>query len=226
MGQVTHAISSATGINPGGDLGSALNSDSVDIGGAYLNKYTGGTANPFESGGNINKLIKGPDKPDAPPPDPNLAKIHQQQLSNASNFRANTGNMENQMYSQLQQQGQGQLNQNLSGIRSMNSRRGLLYGGVNAGQEQGARGQMAQSLAAGRSNINAGVQGAADTLDQQAVQTGLGIQKNTQAIQNDIYAQALGSMQTQNAMFSGAMGLLGGGAAKGMMGSGAGAMMA
>lgn len=231
MGEVVKQIGQAAGIKDvggavGGDLGNAINGGAVDIGGAMANKYTGGTANPFESGGTINKFIKGPDKPGDPPPDPNLAKIHQQQLDNARNFRGNLPGMESQMDSQLQRAGQGQLNQNLQGLKSQDSARGLLYGGLHAGREQGARGQMANSLAQGRSNINSAAQDAANTLDQQALQSGINIQKNSQAIQDDIYAQALGAMQTQNATFSGGMGLLGGGLAKGMLGSGAGAAMA
>lgn len=172
-----------------------------------LNKYTGGSASPFSgNGGNVfNTITNAPTKPDAPGTDPSLAAVEEQQLTGAEKFRKDMPSMQSKLGSQLARQGQGLLNQNLKDSRSQDSSRGLLYGGLHAGREGAQRSQMANSLAEGRSKINSSVSEAADQLDAQAVDTALGVQRSQTAIQNDIYSQALSSMQTQNAGMNGLM---------------------
>lgn len=131
----------------------------------------------------------------------------------ASNFRGNIGSTEGNLYNLAQQQGQAGLNQGLGLLKSRNSSRGLLYGGINQGQEGQARSAMSEALANQRSSINSNVENEANLLDQQAVQTGVGIQKNAQQVQNDIYSQAMADMNANNAEWGSALSAIGAGAA-------------
>ncbi len=178
--------------------------------GGILGAKTGGTI-----GGEIGNMFgSGPSAPDAPGTNPDVAQIHQEQLANARNFRGNMPNMANQMATRLANENNQQLGQTIHNTRVNNSSRGMLYGGVNAGQEAGANARAAVGYAQGRSDINTGLMSNADMLDAQAVGSGIQIQKNSQAIQNDIYAQALARIHGENAMangFMGAAGMVGGG---------------
>lgn len=177
---------------------------------------TGALGGGLAAGLGLNKLgsnlLNGGRPPSAPNgsngSNANLSAVQQAQLANAQSFRQNIPNTEAQLGSQLAQQTNNQMGNAISQTRSNNSARGLLYGGVNAGQEQGIRNQAASNLAQGQSNINANTQNAAFQLDQEAANTGFGIQQSQQAIQNDIYSQALANM---NAASSGISSLLGAG---------------
>lgn len=147
--------------------------------------------------------------PGAPGINKNLGKTQAAQLENAQSFRDRLPGLENQLGHQLGEQSNQQMGQNLHDVRQSNSHRGLLYGGINAGDEQQVRGHAASSLAQGRSNINSGMENAANTLDAQAIKTGMGVQQTQQSIQNSIYGQALANMQAQNQLIGGVFGGMG-----------------
>lgn len=124
----------------------------------------------------------------------------------AKQFQGNESNLENQLGSQLSSQANSQMGQNLNAVRQNNSRRGLLFGGVNAGQEGAVRSGAAQDIASGRSSINQGVVSAGNQMNQDAINTGVAIQQQQQQVQNAIYSQAMASMQSQNAAIGGLLG--------------------
>lgn len=187
------------------------------------NQYTFGLANPGANGGYANGIFsklapQSADAPNSPGINSNLQNVQAQQLQNAQSFRANMPSMNAQLTNQMNVQGGNALGQNLQNINSGNSARGLMYGGINAGQQQGARAQMATGLAQGKSEINSNLANAANTLDAQAVQTGMGVQASQNQIENQVYSQAMSMMNLNNSYFGGLMS--GGGKIGGMMAAG------
>jgi len=128
-----------------------------------------------------NIVHKSPDDsgpaPEAPGVDPSLAKLKEQQLANAKNFRANIPSMQKQMGENLQTSANQELSGQLKGTQEANSRRGLLYSSINKGQQAGERARTQAGIARETGNINTGLLNAANTLDTQAIQTGVGIQQ-------------------------------------------------
>lgn len=210
MGDVVHTLSNLSNpkiglTSPLSSVGNALGIKSDSALGKNLNTMDSWT-NPVAR--NIFGM-SGAGKPAAPGINNNLGTVQSAQLANAANFRQNLPGLENQMGHQLADQSNQQMSQNIQGARQNNSARGLLYGGINAGQEGAIRANAAHGLAAGRSDINQGLLNNANTLDAQAIHTGLGIQQTQQSIQNSIYGQALADMQARGAAIGGLMGGVG-----------------
>lgn len=157
--------------------------------------------------------------PGAPGADSDAESVLKKQQDLAKNFRTNLPNMQSQLNAQMAQKGAQSLKGDLRDIRSADSRRGLLYGGVNAGNEGQARLQNSQAMAQGRSDINAATQQMASGFDQQAVASGLMARQNQADIQDLIYSQAMATMNAEGQTFSGLMS--GGGKIGGMMMAGA-----
>jgi hypothetical protein len=121
----------------------------------------------------------------------------------ATQFRNNIPQTENTLYNQFSSGQNQQMNQGIKNVQQHNSSRGLLYGGVNAGQEGAVRAQTSGALAQGRSAINQSVEGAANSMDQSAIDTGIAIQQQQQQMQNAIYSNAMAQMNAQNGVFGG-----------------------
>lgn len=153
--------------------------------------FWGADVNPFEK----NKA------PASPGINPDLNNLKQQQAQYAKDFRGALPQIQTQMQGQLQSDTAKGLRQNVGAIRSSNSSRGLLYGGVEQGQEAGARASSQRGLISGMSSINTGLQGAADQMDKAALQTGIGIQQQQQSMQNQIYQNAMAAQAGQNQIF-------------------------
>lgn len=128
--------------------------------------------------------------------------LNQQQYY-ANQFRNNIPSLENTMGNQMANTVGGQMDQGIKQTQQTDSSRGLLYGGIHAGDEQQVRNAASGQLAQGRSNINAGINQAANTMDNQAVQTGVQIQQQQQQMQDQIYANAMASMAGKQAGVSG-----------------------
>lgn len=128
----------------------------------------------------------------------------QQDLANK--FRSSIPQTENTLYNRMGGQIQGQTDQATRQVRQNNSGRGLLYGGINAGQEGAVNASGAASMASGRSAINQGVENEANTLANQAIQTGTQIQQTQQQMQDAVYSQAMTQMNASNAAFGGLLG--------------------
>jgi len=130
-----------------------------------------------------------------------LAQSAQQYFANQ--FRQNIPQTENTLYNQMASGVNQSMNQGIKNVQQNNSRRGLLYGGVNAGQEGAVRAGAASQLAEGRSNINSSVENAANNMDQTAIDTGIAIQQQQQQMQNAIYADAMAKMNMNNGLLGG-----------------------
>jgi hypothetical protein len=127
----------------------------------------------------------------------------------AQQFRQNIPQTENTLFNQMSSGVNQSMNQGIKNVQQHNSNRGMLYGGVNAGQEGAVRAGAAGSLAQGRSGINSGVENAANSMDQSAIDTGVAIQQQQQQMQNAIYADAMAKMNNQNGAIGGLLGAAG-----------------
>jgi hypothetical protein len=196
MGSAVHAIA-----NPLGTVGSWVGAGpntSIGKGLHFLDAST----HPLEQTASDMLNAK---KPEAPGINSNLARVQREQNRNAMDFRQNLPSMANTLGTSLADQNNQMMDQNIRSVRQNSSARGLLYGGLNAGREQGARSVAGNALAQGRSNINMGLQNAANTLDAQALHTAQGVQQTQDSIQSGIYKQALADMQARNAVVGGFM---------------------
>lgn len=181
------------------DIGRAVSQPLREVGRGAAAWSTGGLSE-------LPNLMKGDDPPAPPGTDPNLEKLHQDQLKHAKDFRANIPEMQREMGANLASEAGHKLNAGLMQQNQAANRRGLLYSGINEGQKMGMRGQSQAAVAKGTSDINSGLLSAANTLDTQAVQTGVGIQQAQQEIQNQIYSQAQARLAAQNQMIGSAAG--------------------
>lgn len=122
------------------------------------------------------------------------------QIFQARAFRAQAPDIEQNMASDLR----GQSSQNMYGLIHKNkwdmAKRGMQNSGLAAATEGAIRAQGQAQYGAGVNKIHSGLMSAADAYDQQAANTGLQIQQTQQDIQNNIYAQAWASVNSQNAM--------------------------
>lgn len=139
-----------------------------------------------------------PTAPDAPGINDNLSRLKAKQMAQAQQFRSNLPSMKNKMASDLRVEGNEAMSAQANNINESNSRRGLLYGGINAGQQAQAKNSAQGRLAKAISANNVNLDNAADTMDAQAVDTGVGIQQSQQAIQNQLYSQAQARMNGDN----------------------------
>lgn len=174
-----------------------------------LPQYVGGLGNVI-TGGAFDSQISHNVDPAAPPAapgiNPTLSQTQQSQIQNAADFRKNIPSMEQSMSNDVRQTANNQLGQTMKSINNNTNSRGLLYSGINQGMKGGARAQTASNVGQATSGINAGLENAANTLDAQAVETGVGIQQTQQSIQNQIYSQAMTQMNANNSMFGSALG--------------------
>lgn len=146
-------------------------------------------------------LLKGKDTPNAPKVNQDARDIQAAQQQYAQDFRAQLPGMKNQMSTQLQSDAQSQLKDDLAAGRSSASSRGLLYGGIQQGNEGKQRQQAQRGLIGGISNMNMGLDDAANQMDSAAAQTGINMQQQQQAMQNTIYQNAMAQMNSQNQIF-------------------------
>lgn len=163
------------------------------------------TGNPLGGVADANMSAPG-EAPAAPAMNPELQRLHDQQQSQAKEFRSNLPSMKNQMSEDLKVQNNQAVNQANKQTQGANSARGLLYSGINQGQKLANRSQGQSRLAAATSEANTSLDNAANNMDSQAIQTGVGIQQNAQAIQNQIYSQAQARLAGQNAITGSAIG--------------------
>lgn len=161
--------------------------------GGFLTDSVGNTLDGF---GNIVKLNNA-----TTPPTP-LESLQSQ----ASIFRSNLPQMQQQMASSMGQGINQQTQQNLSANKTNNSTRGLLYGGINQGQQAAVRGQGQVQMAQGREMINSQLNSAADQMDQGTISQGMALQNVQQNMQNAIYQQAMMNMMSQNQMYGSLVG--------------------
>lgn len=214
VGGAVSGVGNAIGGSAGGVIGnvgqSATQLGQGNIGGAAQNwgsavgnMMTGGAAP-----GLINSItgLNNPSQPTAPGVDPGVQAALQQQQQQAQQFSQNLPNMQNQAGQQLAQATNQQMGQNLNNVNQFNSARGLAFGGINQGAQQGQRANAATSLAQGREQINDQFQQASNQMNAAAIGSGVAVQQSQQAIQDQIYNQALTNMMNQNQAFGSLLG--------------------
>jgi hypothetical protein len=180
-------------MNPGGGIGGPIGAANAALG------------DPFG---------KRPDPPKAPGVDAGVAGMQQASLQQARQFRQNLGTNEQKAFETFGQAQNRSMNRDLHTVNQNNSARGLLYGGINQGQQQAVRAQGQVDLAKGRASINNQYNQAANQMDAAAVGNGVAVQQYQQGIQDQIYNQALMQMMNKNAAFGSLMNA--GGMAAGM----------
>ena len=136
--------------------------------------------------------------PPMPGVDQNAKALQKSQREYAQGFRADLPGVKNQMATQLAQDSQSQLQDDLKASRSSASSRGLLYGGIQQGNEGRQRQQAQRGLLGGISASNLGLDESANQMDAAAVQTGVNMQQQQQNMQNMVYQNALAKMNGQN----------------------------
>lgn len=142
-------------------------------------------------------------------------------------FKDNMPHLNDLLTSQLGGQINSQMSQGIQNSKVMDSRRGLLYGGMHQGHEGQIQAQAAGQMAQGKSAINAGLQNAYEGMQNSTIKTGIDFQQQQQQLQNSIYQNALANMMNQQKAFSSLGSAVGTGVGMyygGMMGGPTGAM--
>jgi hypothetical protein len=189
MGSVVNSIARS-------DIGRAFNTVSRSDPGRMFMDTVGSVGGP----GALEGIFGGEEAPESPGIDPNLNTIKQQQLKQAKDFRRNLSGMERSMGESLKSQANRGMQQSIDQARQNQSSRGMLYSGQAAGQESGIRAKAQAGLGQGLADLHSGLLTQANNLDAQAIETGLGIQRSQQQLQDMIYANALTKMNADNAM--------------------------
>lgn len=140
----------------------------------------------------------GDKQPDAPGINQDLTNLKNQQIQQAKDFRNNLAQTKQTLGQNLRQTSSNKLDQDLSNVNKASNQRGLLYSGINAGNQAAVRSQAQSGLAQGLLNLNTGLDEAANNMDINALNTGVAIQQQQQAIQNDIYSRAQAKLNSDN----------------------------
>lgn len=140
--------------------------------------------------------------PQAPGVNTDLENLKNQQVQQAKDFRSNLPQTQKTLSSNLAQESNINTNNNMRMINQSNNKRGLLYGGVNQGMKSQERAQGSANLAKSVGLLNNGLNDAANQMDINAINTGVGIQQSSQKIQNDLYSQAQAQLSSNNNMSS------------------------
>lgn len=170
----------------------------------FFDSFTGGENSVYNNpgqvfGGGLDSTTPAP--PPAPPTP--LQQLQTQQTDYANQFKSNLPTMQSQLASQLAQASARSTNTGNRQIQSINSARGLGYGGLNKGMKMSNTSNNASNLASGIASGNAGLVNESNALSTQALQTGVGIQTQQQQVQNDIYQQALAQQNANNSIVGG-----------------------
>lgn len=186
------------------NTGKAFYQPFLDLGQAKFDKVLPDVANiPRTIAGELSSPTEMPESPSAPQ---SLVDLQKQQLDYANKFREQMPQMQNQMARQLSQQAEMQQKGQIAEIKNRNNARGLTYSGINQGQQLGARAANQGLLAQAISGANANLENASNTLNNQALQTGVGIQQTQQSIQNQIYEQQMAQLAADNSITGSVLG--------------------
>jgi hypothetical protein len=132
--------------------------------------------------------------------------MQQQQAAYATQFNQNLPQLQQQTASQLGQQAAAKNTGQMSQAKSSDSARGLGYGGIAEGTQAQIGAQNTAGLMNSINQSNTNLQNAGNTLNAQALETGVGIQQTQQSIQNQVYQQALAQQNANNTITGSAMG--------------------
>lgn len=130
------------------------------------------------------------------------------QQEEAKTFRTDLPKVQTQMVENAKTQTNQSLSAANRNTRQNMSTRGLLHSGLAAGALESNRAKAQSGIAQATADINSGLINAADTLDSQAIESGLNIQQAQQTLQNQVYSQAMARMNAQNQMICSGLGFL------------------
>lgn len=170
-----------------GNTGGAI----LDPAGALLNK--GGDPSP----------------PPTPGIDPAIGDQAAQQKKQADDFKASMPGLNNDIFNSVAKTERGNLAGQLSGIKSRDSSRGMLYSGMHQANDMGARVQSGSRLATAKASINTDLSNHLASMNDLAINSGMQLQQNQQDMNNSIYNQALFNMN-QNLALGNSVGSAGG----------------
>ncbi len=184
-----------------------------NIGGAFQDWTGNGYSDLLGQGANGRNFANGvfgnadgSNQPTPPKTPSSLAGLQAQQQQYAQQFSQNLPQMQQKMAGLLTQQANQQMSGQIAQVKNQNNRRGMEYGGVNQGQQGQVRAADQQNLGQAITGSNANLENASNTLNAQAVETGVGIQQTNQAIQNQIFQQQMAQMNSQNSVMGSALG--------------------
>lgn len=160
----------------------------------------------FDPRGQIDSQLAKQDQDDYQTKQRNLNTQQQQQ---ATDFRNNLPQMEEDLGSSYERQARRGLAQNIQGINANASRRGLLYSGLRQGAEAGAQARTAGDVAQKRYQINQGLEQNAQGLESGAASNIFSSYKNDIQNADDSYNLALQQMQSRNNLLTGLFGGIG-----------------
>lgn len=139
------------------------------------------------------------------PPEERAKHMQQEQ---ATEFRSALPNTQREMAERFTSEANRGLSAANKNTQQQMASRGLLYSGINQGAQAANRARTQAGIAQGISDMNTGLQDSADSMDMEAIQTGMGIQQAQQQIQNQIYSQAMARMAAHNQMVGAGIGLI------------------
>lgn len=127
------------------------------------------------------------------PVDDRYKILQQAQIEQANKFRADMPNMANSLMLSERENSRKALASKMIDVNRSSNRRGLLYGGSRLAGRAGAATESAQGLQQKRGDINLKLSSVADSMQNQAIETGFGI---TGAGQNALSAQDAANRQS------------------------------
>lgn len=113
----------------------------------------------------------------AEPPkiDDRYKALQTKQIGQAKDFRTSIPKRASSLMTSKLDAAKDELAQRISGIREGYNSRGLLYSGMRAGEEAGARGDYAANVAQQRAELNQGLLDTANQMEDRAIDTGFGM---------------------------------------------------
>lgn len=136
--------------------------------------------------------------PAMPAGDDRLKQIRADQQKQADEFATNAPSLKNQIYSDVQHKARQNLAGDLASSRQNYNNRGLLFSGIRQGTDMGLQSQESQGLAKAKTGISTNIDAQARQMQYNAIDSGLQAQKSQQAIQDEIYGNAMNQMQMRN----------------------------
>lgn len=182
------------------------------LGGAAIGGLLGGpgAAAGAYIGGTGKSIMPTPDDPgNAPGMDPRYTDLVNKQQQQAQDFRQQAPEMQAQQTRQAQDTSRRSVSQDIAGVNKDTSRRGLLYSGINQGQQQQARQQETQALTQNVANIQSNIEGKAQDLEGKALSSMQTYTAQQQAANNADLQKRVAVQQANNSATSGLFGGLG-----------------
>ena len=146
------------------------------------------TKGAMNMGRMASRLAKLPKKPAI---DPNYTNIVKTQQGIAQNYRNRLPELQQESYNLNSDITRRELAQGMLNADRASNRRGMLYGGVAAGNRSAARGEAAANMADRTMKSNQELYGNARDLENLAIKGGYDLRSDTQDAYNNIYNRAL-----------------------------------